>query len=198
MPNRLPIPGPEKPEERRQIAESIADLHYTMATIVESADEFIPGEAVDEFKGAWNDVSDSMKQLVSDIIPDLVVVPSVVTSSESNNNPTTISPDNFPLPSNVPPPAEEFIKTADLERHQLIGRVGMLKRATLTRFKDRFFMFWNSSPRTEEAREKAREAVVEYLDFGAIFVSSIPGHEHVEEALSLGKKLIESRGKRGI
>jgi hypothetical protein len=186
MPNQLPIPDPDLPEERRQIAESIADLYYTMDTIAESANELISGEAVDAFKGAWNESKLSMRQLVSDIIPDLVTGP-----PGPGNTREPISTE-FPLPS------QQFITITDLQQHHLTGKVGKLKRATLARLKDRFFMFWNFLPRTEEAREKAREAAVEYLDFGAIFVSSIPGHEQVEELLSLGKKLIEFRKTIGL
>ena len=172
MPERIYVPDPDPFEERRQIAESVADLHYTMGTIVDNADKFIPGEAVEEFKAAWDeDVNPAMRHLVNNLLP--------------------LRPD-------VPPPPTPPIPIEVLQRHQLTGKAGKAKRATLARFKDRFFMFWNSCPLTEETRASAREAAVEYLDFGAIFTSSIPGYEQVEEALCLGKKLIEFRINRGV
>jgi hypothetical protein len=174
MPTRLIIPEPNIDEERRQIAESVADLHYTMSTVKENAKEFIPGEAVDEFEAVWDESERSMCQLIRNLLP-----------------PPSILDPSFPPPTQI-------IRTEDLERHQLIGKVGKIKRNTLTRFRDWFFMFWNSSslPHTEETIAQARKAVVEYLDFGAIFVSSIPGYEQVEELLSLGKKLVEFRLNR--
>jgi hypothetical protein len=187
MPRRPPIPEPNIGEEKRQIAESVADLYYTMSTIKENAKEFIPGEAVEEFEVAWDESELSMRQLISSLIPELV------NPIPRPNPPSMIDP-IFPLPN-----PDQIIRPDALERHQLIGKVGKIKRNTLARFKDCFFMLWNSSslPHTEETIEKARKAAVEYLDFGAIFVSSIPGYEQVEELLSLGKKLVEFRIKRG-
>jgi len=84
-----------------------------------------------------------------------------------------------------------------LKHSQLTGPVGKVKRSTLGRLKDRFFMFWNSEPRTDEKRTKSADAASDYLEFGATVVSSIPGYEKVVELLSLGKQLISIRAKRG-
>jgi hypothetical protein len=184
MPTRLNIPEPDIYEERRQIAESVADLYYTMSTIKENAKEFIPGEAVEEFEAVWDESELSMRQLISNLIPELV-------NHIPPPNPPSMRDRSFPTPT-------QNISTDDLEQHQLIGKVGKIKRNTLARFKDWFFMIWNSSslPHTEETIVQVRKAAVEYLDFGAIFVSSIPGYEQVEEFLSLGKKLVEFRINR--
>jgi len=85
-----------------------------------------------------------------------------------------------------------------LVQGQLTGPFGKVKRSTLGRLKDRFFMFWNSQPRTDEKRVKSADAASDYLEFGATVVSSIPGYEKVEELLALGKQLIGCRAKRGI
>jgi hypothetical protein len=68
MPTRIFVPGPEPIEESRQIAESVADAHYVLGTIVEDARGLIPGESVDELINAWPASEDSMKQLVSNLI----------------------------------------------------------------------------------------------------------------------------------
>ena len=73
-----------------------------------------------------------------------------------------------------------------------------MKRSTLGRLKDRFFMYWNSEPRTDEKRAKSADAASDYLEFGATVVSSIPGYEKVVELLALGKQLVGCRAKRGI
>ena len=76
--------------------------------------------------------------------------------------------------------------------------MGKIKRSTLGRLKDRFFMFWNSHPRTDEKRTQAADAACEYLELGSTVVSSIPGYEKIVELLSLTKQLVGMRAKRGV
>jgi hypothetical protein len=137
MPERIIVPTPGLPEESRQLAEGIADLHYVVGLIVEGAKELIPGEAVDDFTTAWQKSETSMRTLVQNLIP-------------------------LTAPDAVPP-----ISPATLQTAQLTGDVGKLKRSTLARLKDRFLMFWNSEPRNDEKRIKASEAAADYLEFGA-------------------------------
>jgi hypothetical protein len=98
----------------------------------------------------------------------------------------------------VPKAAFSPISHDSLVQNQLTGPVGKVKISTLGRLKDRFFMFWNSEPRTDEKRAKSAEAASEYLEFGATVVGSIPGHDKVVELLALGKQLIGWRVKRGF
>src|SRR5262245_8491264 len=127
MPERIIVPAPGLPEESRQLAEAIADLHYVVGVIVEGAKELIPGEAVDDFTNAWQKSEPSMRTLVNNLIS--------------------------PTPPNVVP----AIPPATLETAHLTGDVGKIKRSTLARLKDRFLMFWNSEPRNAEKRAKASE-----------------------------------------
>jgi hypothetical protein len=168
--DRILVPLPVPAEESRQLAEAIADLHYTMDTIVGAARELIPGESVDELETAWDKSEGSMRQLVIDL---------GFLDSES------------PIPQ--PPLSHQTLVLS-----QLTGDIGKLKRSTLGRLKDRFFMFWNSAPRTDEKTAKSADAAGDYLEFGATVVSSIPGYEKVVELLSLGKQLVGCRAKRGV
>ena len=68
MPYRITIPDPSLPQESRQLAETIADLHYTMGTIVEGAKELIPGESVEELVIGWKPSEESMRELVENLI----------------------------------------------------------------------------------------------------------------------------------
>ena len=168
MPSRIDVPGPDPSEESRQMAEAVADLHYVVSLLVDNATELIPGEAVDELKAAWKESEDSMRILVERLIP----------SSKPKAN--------YPA-----------IKHETLKQSQLTGEVGKVKRSTLARLKDRFFMYFRSEPRTDEKRLKASDAAADYLEFGVTVVSSIPGFEQVVEVLSLVKQLLGVRAKRG-
>ena len=168
MPDRIPVTGPELSEERRQLAEAIADLHYVVAIIVENGKELVPGEAVDELRLAWTKSEESFKTLVQNL---------------------------FPPPNQTPPSP---ISDESLKAGQLTGEVGKIKRSLLARLKDRFFMFWFSEPRTDEKRAKAGEEACGLLEVGETLVSSIPGYEYVEEMLSLTRQLVGVRAKRGV
>jgi len=85
-----------------------------------------------------------------------------------------------------------------LQRRELAGEVGKIKRSTLSRLKDRFLMFWNSQPRTDEKRLNASRAASELLEFADTVVGSIPGYEHVVEVLSLVRQLVRIRENRGV
>ncbi len=173
MPERIPVQGPSSDEELRQLAVAIADLHYVVGIIVENAKELVPGEAIDELNAAWKKAAlaeRSMKTLVENLKP------SPVSSSQE----------------------EQKIAPTDLIKGDLLGEVGTLKRSTLGRLKDAFFMWWNSEPHTDEKRAKAADAACDYLDYGATVVSSIPGYDQVEELLLLVKQLVSVRSKRGV
>lgn len=90
------------------------------------------------------------------------------------------------------------IQYADLQKNELTGAPGKLKRSFLARVRDRFLQFWNSDPRTDDKRTKAAEAGAEYLEAGATVISSIPGYEKVVEILSLLKQLLGIRARRGV
>ncbi len=81
---------------------------------------------------------------------------------------------------------------------ELTGAAGKLKRSFLARLRDRFLLYWNSDPRTDDKQTKAVEAGADYLELGATVVSSIPGHEQVVEMLSLFKQLLGIRARRGV
>jgi hypothetical protein len=167
MPERIFVPTPEPPEELRQLAEAVADLHYVMGIIVENAKEFVPGEAVDELGAAWVTSEESMRRLVENLIPDSYIGD-----------------------------IDTKIEHATLEQAQLTGAVGKAKRSILERLKDAFFMYWNSEPRTNEKRAGAVAAASELLEAGSTIVSSIQGYEYVVEILSITKQLMGIRAKR--
>ena len=169
MPTRLSVPLSEPQEESRQIAESIADLHYVLSVIIEESKELIPGESQYELTTAWNASNDS-NQLFS--------LPKLITNLTST-------------------PAAPQISYQSLSKSELINEIGKIKRSTLGRLKDSFLMFWNSEPRTDEKRTKASKAASDYLEFAATFVGSIPGYENIVEFISLVKQLISLRTKRG-
>jgi hypothetical protein len=166
VPERIVVPEPAPNEERRQLAETIADLHYVSCIVVENASQLVPGEAVDELKLAWNQSEPSMRSLVNKLQVDY-------DEKETGFDPKVLS------------------------EHELFGPSGSLKRSTLYRLKDRFLMYWNSEPRTDEKRAKAAEAGIDYLDCAATVVSSIPGMEKIVEIINLLKQLISIRLKRG-
>jgi hypothetical protein len=78
------------------------------------------------------------------------------------------------------------------------GAVGKIKTSTLGRLRDRFFMFWNSEPRSDEKRGKAADAASDYLEFGATVIGSITGYEQVVELLAFGKQLLRIRESRKV
>ena len=173
---RIPINQPTPAEETRQLAEAMGDLHSTMDTIVGGAKELIPGESVEELELAWDDSEKSMRELVTNL--------NSLNSYLQN-------------PAAAPPP-DQRLTYQTLQQAQLTGPAGKLKRSALGRLKDRFFMYWNSEPRTDVKRASAADGASDYLELGATVVSSIPGYEKVVELLSLGKQLITCRAKRGV
>lgn len=167
MAERIRVPEPDHTEELRQLAEVVADLHYVIGIVVENAPQLVPGEAVDELKGAWTEARQSIAHLVEALSP----------TAEGS---------------------QEKISYATISKGQLTGEVGRAKKSLCRRLKERFLMFWNSEPRTDEKRAQAGDALEDYLEFGATLVSSIPGHEKVVELLSLIKQLVGLRKKRGV
>ena len=177
MANRISVSAPQTGEESRQLAEAVADLHYVVGIIVEHAKEFIPGEAVDEITQAWEKSQGSMRNLIAEL------------------DPSPPSPPPPPLPpTRILPP----INHDTLSAGELTGDVGRIKKSMLSRLKDRFFMFWNSEPRTVEKIAKAAEAACDYFEAWSTIMSSIPGHEQVVEFLSVMNQLINIRAKRGV
>ena len=67
MPIRISVPPAPPAEESRQLAESVAEMHYVIGTIVEGAKELVPGESVDELTAAWAGATDSFRNLVTDL-----------------------------------------------------------------------------------------------------------------------------------
>lgn len=176
MATRIAVPGPEQMEEARQLAEAVADLYYVMSLLVENATYLIPGESVEELFLAWDKSKGSMEYLVEKLISTL-----------RPTQPTGLFSADLP-----------GFEYATLEKSQLTGEVGKLKRSTLGRLKDRVLMFFNSEPRTDEKWLKASDAAASYLEYGSTVVSTLPGYEEVVEILSLGKQLLGIRAKRGI
>jgi hypothetical protein len=95
------------------------------------------------------------------------------------------------------PPVKPPISPDTLVKSELTGEIGKIKRSTLGRLRDRFFMFWNSEPRDDEKRMKAADAADDYLEYCGTVIESIPGYERVVELVSLIKQLIRVRSKRG-
>jgi hypothetical protein len=143
-----------------------------MGTIMEARGELIPGEAVDELSLAWEASEGVVRQLAVNLAPADATFP--------------VAP--------VPPP--ETIPYTTLVGADLTGPVGKAKRSFLQRLKDRFFRFWHLLPRTDEARARAGEAAVEYLELGETVVSSIPGYEKAVELISLFRQLTGQKVKR--
>lgn len=160
-------PLPEQ-EERRRLAEAMSDLAKVVGIIVENGKELVPGEAVEELRVAWEESEKSMKHLVTNIM--------------------TGPPAGEPVPPHIT--LEKF------KEHELTGAVGKLKRSMLFRLRDRFYMFWNSDPRTDNKRKNAGEAAYDYLELGGNVAASIPGYEKVVEFVSLTKQLVGLRLKR--
>ena len=59
MPVRISIPSPPPNQERRLLAESLADLHYVVSIIVENAKDLLPSESVEEVGSAWSQSEDA-------------------------------------------------------------------------------------------------------------------------------------------
>ena len=180
MVERLRVPEPPLGEQLRRLAAAVADLYYVMEIVVENAKELAPGEAVDELTDAWATSRTSMKALVENIFPtDANVRGDMLHALEVPTH---------PKPAQVP----------DLSKSELLGETGRAKTSMLARLKDGFMMYWNSEPRTDEKRLKARDALCDYFELGSTVVNSIPGSDQVVEFLSLTKQLVAIRNKRGI
>jgi hypothetical protein len=71
MPTRLVVPWPELPEERRLLAETVADLHYVLSLVVYWGEYLLPGESVEEMRSAWQMSEQGMATLVQRLIPSV-------------------------------------------------------------------------------------------------------------------------------
>jgi hypothetical protein len=171
---RVPVPPPIRQEEERQWAEALAHLHYALGTIVEHRGYFIPGEALDELKGAWPKVDGRMQELIRSLAS------------------TTPQPPPQPPQQPPPPPPPPSV----LEGSGLLGEEGKIKRLMLGRSIDAFFARWNAEPKAAGVWRKIRQAAIPCLEIGATVMGSFPGYERVEEAISVIKHLIGFRLKR--
>jgi len=169
MPPRLSVPPPTPDEERRQLAEVIAELHYILGLIIENGKEFLPGEALEEADRAWKGSQENIDSLVKRLSP--------------------VSPPSSDYPA---------IDHAALAENGLTGEVGKAKKNFFHRVKDLFLMRFNSEPRTAESKAQALDAASEVLEAGATITSSIPGHQQLVEVVSLVKQMINLRKKRGV
>jgi len=65
----------------------------------------------------------------------------------------------------------------------------------LGRFKDSVLRFVDGEQSVQD-KKNAAEGLGDYCEFGEAVVSSIPGHQYVQEFLSLGQQLARSCAKR--
>ena len=79
---------------------------------------------------------------------------------------------------------------------QLVGHPGTVKKSLWRRSWDEFRAFWNSEPRTDEIRQKARRAGAGALRITAQILESFPGAAPVLELISVAKELLEMRADR--
>src|SRR5262245_14755120 len=103
--NTVVIPAPARAEEVRLLAQAVADMHSVLDVIVEHAEELVPGESVNELRGAWFESEASFASLAGSL---LVAA-------------------QLPVPSpirNVGQP----ISVDELEANGLLGRTGQAKR----------------------------------------------------------------------
>lgn len=170
MTERIHVDPPSAEEQIRLLAECVADLHFVLGTIVKNRLGLIPGEACDELLAAWEESNSSFDALVAAIVK--------AGSRDGSQD--------------VPPP----ITDESLHTNRLLEFTGKAKRSLLVRLRDRFLMLWNSSPLTDKNRADAVDAAIDYLDFGATLVSSIPGAEVSEEFLLFAKQLLAVGAKR--
>jgi hypothetical protein len=63
------VPDPPLEEQVRQLAATIKDLYEVMEIIVRNAEQFIPGEAVNELKDAWEETQAAE---IDKIIPQIL------------------------------------------------------------------------------------------------------------------------------
>jgi hypothetical protein len=200
MVERLTVPESQSPvaEQLRQLALAVAGIHYVLGTVVENAKEFVPGEAVDEITEAWRTSGNSLKQLVEVLYPSSPNdLGSFLLALKELEPKKPGPPSEFP-PIPPRPPIEPPPWAPDLRKSELLGDPGRLKISWLARLKDTFLMYWNSEPRTEDKRQKSREAVCEYLELASTVVSSIPQYERVVELISVVKQLVGIRSRRGV
>ena len=174
MATRLAVPDASVQEQIRDLAAAIADLHYVIGIVVENAKEFIPGESVEELVTSWERSNESFGALVNSLVS--------LTGKQSRGR----------------IPEAPKLSVTQLRENDLLGETGRAKRSTLSRLRDRLMMFWNSHPITDEKREKATEAAIQYFEYGASVLGSIPFGELGEEFCLLMKQLITLRAKRGV
>jgi hypothetical protein len=177
MPQRVIVPPPSEQEQLRQLAESMADIHYVCAIIVENSKKFVPGESVEELTKAWFEARPTFDNFV-----------------------TGLGAPPAPPPRRKGGGADVAPSFDLLRENGLLGDEGRAKRGVLGRLKDRFFRFWNSEPLTKKNLRKAAEAAVDYLEYGSTVVSSIKSAlggygEALVELLKLFKQLISLRLK---
>jgi hypothetical protein len=160
-------------EEIRALAETFADMHEVLDTIVTNAPELLPGESVSDITDAW-----AASQ------PSFLVLMQSLGASNLTAEPTQ-------LPAST-------IDSKALGEKQLLGAVGKVKRNMLARLKDRFFSFWNFMPRTDEQRIGAADAAGDFCEFAGTLAGSCPGADKVEELIMLIKQALKWRwGRRG-
>jgi hypothetical protein len=75
------VPEPSNEEQLRQLAAAVKDLYHVMEIIVTHAEQFVPGEAVDELKDAWYETEAAA---IDRIIPDVLTNQNIRSGLEQN------------------------------------------------------------------------------------------------------------------
>jgi hypothetical protein len=176
---RINVPEPTAQEERRQLAETIAEIHSAMRTIIiEDNGELLPGESKDELKAAWSKSDKELRGVVQKL------------SSEQPSQPAGAV--------TKARPTETALTYKDLQSHGLTGAEGKAKRNWVKRKLDEFWAYWNSQPRTDEKRKQSAESAIGLLKISGTLLGSIPVvGEVLHEIASLVEQAVAGRMKRG-
>lgn len=166
MPERITVPPPTGPEELRQWAEVVADLHYVGSIIVEKGETYLPGEVVDEIRISWQETTPDFMVIVNSFAP---AAPAPRAAARA---PTPVAPERL----------------ADAK---LGGKTGAGKRHLLGRLKDNVMAFIRPEPATDENQHRAIEAGERYFDAGGVAFNSLHACAHDVPVLGPALKVAE-------
>jgi hypothetical protein len=142
-------------------------MRLVLNLMTANAVHFLPGEAHDEMKRAWDEASPSFDVMLDAILRTRKI--------------KTETGESVSLSDRV------------LSANHLTENVGAAKLSALRRWKERFLRFCATLPAQDVAKTPAVEAGLEYLELATNIAGSIPGAGPIKELLGLYKQQLKFR-----
>jgi len=172
----MPIPIPDLNEQKRRIIKSLMDIMVIIRQIRSEPKNYLPGEELNSFQDSVDSIEKEFLRLYQ-LIPHEI--------DEFGNI-------SFPFDLDL---------DERLEEEHLTGKGGMAKIRLLSKLKNKFWRLFFEKP---NETPKILSAIMEYLDYGNTFVTSVENlipesvKTPVTEFLSYTRQLISIRRDRMV